>query len=368
MKIALVHDHLNQLGGAETVLKAFTEIFPDAPVYTLIYDEARTNRLFRGTTIRESFIAHLPLARKKFRWFLPLMISATESYDLSGFDVVLSDSSGLAKGVITSPNTLHIDYCHSPTRYLWSDHNLVIDRFETRWLIRRLSQAFKSYLRVWDRLAADRVDNFIANSRFVADRITKYYRRESEVIFPPVDLSPYHVSEKDDGYFLIISRLRPYKRVDIAVQAFNKLGLPLKIIGTGEEEQSLRLKAKKHVEFLGWVSDEEKRHYLEHCRALIHPQEEDFGITPLEAMACGKPVIAFKAGGACETVIDQKTGMLFDEQSWEALADTVIRFRTLRFDPSLIRAHAETFSLETFKQKIRAYVENAWQKWSSRAY
>jgi len=368
MKVALVHDHLNQLGGAESVLKALTEVFPEAPVYTLIYDAKKTNHLFDTTKIYESFLANLPFARKKFRWFLPLMISATESYDLSKYDIVISDSSGLAKGVITLPHTLHIDYCHTPTRYLWSDHNTVIDRLERTFLVRRMSQAFKSYLRTWDRLAADRVDFFIANSKFVSQRIQKFYRRDSEVIYPPVDISKYSVSHTDGGYFLIMSRLRPYKQVDLAVRAFNKLNLPLKIIGTGEEEAYLRKIAKKNIEFLGWVDDETKRTYLRNCRALIHPQEEDFGITPVEAMACGKPVIAYQAGGAMETVLQGKTGVLFDEQSWEALADSIIRFRQARFDATTIRAHAEQFGIDVFKKSMRDFVDRTWQKWIHHTY
>ncbi len=368
MKVALVHDHLNQLGGAETVLKSFTRIFPDAPIFTLIYDEEKTNHLFRDTRITESFLANLPLARRKFRWFLPLMIAATESYDLSAYDVVLSDSSGLAKGVITHPGTLHIDYCHTPTRYLWSDHNLIIDKLESRWLIRRLSQAFKGYLRVWDRIAADRVDIFLANSQHVADRIKKYYRRDSTVIPPPIDIAPYSVSSRHDGFYLIISRLRPYKRVEMAVQAFNKLNLPLVVIGSGEEEKALRRISKPNITFLGWVDDATKIDYLKRCTALIHPQVEDFGITPVEAMACGKPVIAYQAGGAAETVVHGTTGVLFEEQSWEALADAVIRLRTRTFDPLVIRKHAESFSEEVFHQRIKDFVVEAWQKSQSKTY
>ncbi|MFC1687807.1 glycosyltransferase [Patescibacteria group bacterium] len=366
MRVALIHDHLNQLGGGELVLKAFTEIFPDAPIYTLIYDEKATNGIFKKTIVRESFIARLPFARQKFRWYLPFMVSATEGYDLSSYDVVLSDSSGLAKGVITNPRTLHIDYCHTPTRYLWSDHNIVIDRLERIGIIRRLSQGYKSYLRLWDRLATDRVDHFIANSHFVAERIKKYYRRESHVIYPPVDISQYSMTPDHDNYFLIISRLRPYKRVDIAVKAFNKLNLPLKIIGTGEEENELKKMAKSNIEFLGYVDDDTKRRYLMNCKALLHPQEEDFGITPIEAMACGKPVIAYKAGGAIETVLDGETGILFEEQSWEALADVIIRLRDKTFDPQVIRDHAEKFNMKRFKEEINTFVNASWQKFTSK--
>lgn len=365
MKVALVHDHLNQLGGAERVLKVFCEMFPESKVHTLIYDAENTNHLFDDYQIIQSFISKFPFAKKKFRWYLPMMVPATESYNLSGYDVVLSDSSGLAKGVITPPKTLHVCYCHTPTRYLWSDHNLIIDKFEKIKLVGRLSQLYRSYLRVWDRQAADRVDKFIANSKFVARRIKKYYQRDSVVINPPVNVDRFKVSNEIGDYYLIISRLRPYKKVDLAIQAFNKLGLPLYIIGRGEEEERLKKMAGPHIKFLGTVSDKEARNYLSHCRAFIHPQEEDFGITPVESMASGRPVIAFGSGGALETVINGKTGVHFDEQSWEALADTVIHFKLDQFNPQEIRHHAEQFDVPHFKKRITDFIDQAWQEFNS---
>lgn len=362
MKVALVHDHLNQLGGAERVLKAFCEIYPESPVYTLIYDEKNTQGLFSDHKIIESFIARFPWAKKKFRWYLPLMVAATESYDLSSYDVVLSDSSGLAKGVVTGPKTLHICYCHTPTRYLWSDHNVIIDRLERNWLVGRLSQLYRSYLRIWDRQAADRVDHFIANSKFVALRIKKYYHSDSTIIHPPIEISNFHLSKDIGDYYLIISRLRPYKRVDLAVRAFNRLGLPLKIIGVGEEEEKLKQVAKSNIEFLGHLNDAQAREYLSHCKALIHPQEEDFGITPIEAMASGRPVIAFAGGGALESVVSGKTGVFFSEQSWEALADTVIRFKHEHFNPEEVRNHALQFDTARFKERIQEFINNSWQE------
>jgi len=362
MKTALIHDHLNQLGGAERVLKAFAEKYPEAPIYTLIYDEKKTKELFKDCEIIESFISRFPFARKKFRWYLPMMVPATESYNLSGYDVVLSDSSGLAKGVITPPRTLHVCYCHTPTRYLWSDHNIIIDKLERSWLVGRLSQLYRSYLRIWDRQAADRVDKFIANSRYVAQRIQKYYHRDSIVINPPVDISRFQVSNEKGDYYLIVSRLRPYKKVDLAIQAFNKLGLPLYIIGYGEEEARLREMAGPHIKFLGNVSDREVIKYISHCKAFIHPQEEDFGITAVEAMASGKPVIAYGVGGVLETVVPGKTGVLFDEQSWEALADTIIHFKETDFNPQEIRQHAQQFDIGEFKRRISEYIDKTWQE------
>ncbi len=366
MKVALVHDHLNQLGGAERVLKAFSELYPTAPIHTLIYDAAGTHHLFKNSEIKESFISKFPFAKKRFRWYLPLMVPATESYPLSDYDVVLSDSSGLAKGVITPPKTLHVCYCHTPTRYLWSDHNQIIDRLERNRMVGRLSQMYRSYLRVWDRQAADRVDKFIANSQFVARRIKKYYSRDSVVINPPVDVSRFRIADTVSDYFLLISRLRPYKRVDIAVKAFNKLNLPLYIIGEGGEEKQLREMANDNIKFLGPVSDKEVVEYISHCRAFIHPQEEDFGITPIETMAAGRPVIAYGAGGALETVIPGLSGMLFDEQSWEALADTVIHFKEEDFDPIKIRQHAEQYDTANFKQRIQDFLTRSWQDFKYR--
>ncbi|MFA5052211.1 MAG: glycosyltransferase [Patescibacteria group bacterium] len=368
MKIALVHDHLNQLGGAERVLRAFCDMFPRAPLFTLIYDAPATQHVFDGVTINESFITRFPFARRKFRWYLPMMVPATESYDLSGYDVVLSDSSALAKGVLTPPKTLHICYCHTPTRYLWSDHNQVIDKLERNWMVGRLSQLYRSYLRQWDRLAADRVDRFIANSKFVAHRIKKYYKHDSVVINPPIDTSRFSITKDIGDYFLIVSRLRPYKKVDVAIQAFNKLNLPLYIIGEGEEEERLRALAGPNIRFLGYVPDDKVRHYLSHCRAFIHPQEEDFGITPVEAMASGRPVIAYGAGGALETVIHGKTGVLFDEQSWEALADTVIHFKQSDFDPLSIQQQARKFDTSEFKAKMNEFIGQAWQDFNNTSY
>ena len=366
MKVGLVHDHLNQLGGAVRVLKVFCEMYPESPVHTLIYDEKNTHQLFSDYKIIESFIAKFPLARKKFRWYLPMMVPATESYDLSGYDVILSDSSGLAKGVITPPKTLHVCYCHTPTRYLWSDHNEIIDKLERNWLVGRLSLMYRSYLRVWDRLAADRVDRFIANSQFVARRIKKYYHRDSVVINPPVKTDNFKISDDIGDYYLIISRLRPYKKVDVAIEAFNKLGLPLYVIGEGEEKEKLRAMAGPGIKFLGYVSEEKKRKYLSRCKAFIHPQEEDFGITPVESMASGRPVIAYGAGGALETVVPNKTGILFDEQSWEALADAVIHFKSDEFNPEEIKAYTRKFDVEEFKKRINSFVEHAWQDFKYR--
>lgn len=358
MKVALIHDHLNQVGGAERVLAALSELFPQAPIYTLLYDERKTHGFFRGKDIRESFIARLPLARTRlFRAYLPLMPAATEQYDLREYDLVISDSSGFAKGVITHPQTLHICYCHTPTRYLWGDHALAIDPLERRGFFGRISQLARSALRVWDRVASDRVDAYIANSETVRQRILKYYRRESAVIYPPVDVESIKPSSGVGDYFVFVGRARPYKRLDLAISAFNRLAIPLKVIGEGEEVRRLKPMTKANIEFLGPLRDQERNRVIASAQALIHPQEEDFGLTAVEAMAAGRPVIAYGRGGAHETVIPGETGLFFSEQSWESLLAAVVKFRRMRFDVQRIRQHALTFDRQVFKKKIMRFIE-----------
>jgi glycosyltransferase involved in cell wall biosynthesis len=360
MKVALLHDYLNQAGGAERVLMALAELFPKAPIYTLIYDKKRLAG-FENKQIKTSFLQKLPFVKTKIRWYLPLMPMAVEQLNLDDYDLVISSTSALIKGVITPPKTLHICYCHTPTRYLWSDtHQYPKDIKEGR-LVKNFLPIVLTWLRQWDHLAAQRVNYFVANSRFIAERIKNYYNRESEVIYPPVDTHNFYISNNLGNYYLIISRLRPYKRVDMAISAFNKLNLPLKIIGTGEEEIKLKKMAKPNIEFLGALSEEDKRKYLANCLALIHPQEEDFGLTAIEAMASGRPVIAYAGGGALETIIDGKTGKLFDEQSWEALIDAVIKFKPNHYNPAEIKAHAENFNTNNFYQKMKDFIARTCQ-------
>ena len=363
MKIALVHDHLNQYGGAERVLLALSEIFPEAPIYTLIYDEKKLGNLFAGKDIRTSFIQRAPfgIGKRFFKFFLPLMPQAIETFDLDEFDLVISSSSAFCKGVITKTNTKHICYCHTPTRYLWDDtHSYVADL--------RLPKIFKifirsslSKIREWDYLASQRVDCFIANSRFVQNRISKFYRKESEIIYPPVDSydkEPVTVEDLGD-YFLIVSRLRPYKKVGLAIQTFNELNkefgdkYKLKIIGTGEYEYELKkMTIGDNIEFLGFKNDDDRNHYVSKCLAFINPQEEDFGITPVEAMMAGRPVIAFKKGGAIETVVENETGIFFEKQTVNELKNAILKFDKTKFDSKKIQEHAQKFSKEEFKRKI----------------
>jgi len=362
MRVALVHDHLVQEGGAERVLKALHDIFPEAPIYTLLYNEKSMSNDFRKKDIRPSFLQNFPRSLKNYQIYLPLMPAATESHDLRGYDLVISSASAMAKGVITSPRTLHICYCHTPTRYLWTDTHDYLRELKTNWIFKKILPFYLTWLRKWDRLAADRVDYFIANSKNVAGRIKKYYRRGSEVIYPPVEISKFYISDRLNHYYLAGGRLVAYKRFDIIVQAFNKLGIPLKIFGTGPEEAKLKKMAKPHIEFLGRVSDQRRAELYANCLAYIHPQEEDFGITVVEAMASGRPVIAYPVGGAQETVVPGVTGEFFEEQTWESLGDAVIRFKPENYDPKKVRDHATKFSPEAFKNRIIDYIEKTYQE------
>lgn len=359
MKVALVHDFLNQIGGAEKVLEVFHEIFPKAPVYTLTYDKDDTHRVFEGYNIRTSFIQKMPFGIKRYKWYLALMPMAIESFDFSNFDVVISDCSAYAKGIVTKPETLHICYCHSPTRYLWSDTHDYTEELKQPTIVKQALPFFLNRIRVWDRLAAERVDKFIANSKNVQKRINKYYKRSSELIYPPVDTKRFKISSRPGDYFLLVSRLRPYKRVDLVIEAFNALELPLKIIGTGEVEKKLKKMAKPNIEFLGNLSDKEKAEYFSRTRAFVHPQEEDFGITLLEAAAAGRPVLAFRKGGALETVKEGITGEFFDEQSPWSLVDLVRNFNEKKYDSELIKQHAAQYDTAVFKKKIENFFAGA---------
>lgn len=368
LRVALVHDHLAQDGGAERVLRAFMELYPEAPVFTLVYNKSEANPWFAKKDIRPSFIQHLPGSQHFYQWYLPFMPTAVERYDLTEFDIVLSSSASFAKGVITNPRTLHVCYLHSPTRYLWNDTISYVNNLRYARILKVVAMFVLTRLRQWDRLAADRVDHFIVNSRFVAERLKKYYRRDGQVIYPPVDIDRFAIQPTIGKYYLTGGRLVPYKRFDIVIEAFNRLGLPLKIFGTGPAEKPLRAIAKPNIEFVGRPDDEAMGKLFGEALAFINPQEEDFGITVIEAMAAGRPVIAYAAGGALETVKSGVTGTLFHDQEWEALADTVIRFKPEVFNPTTIRMWAEQFSSSRFQAEIQAAVEVAWKNHQSQVH
>jgi glycosyltransferase involved in cell wall biosynthesis len=362
MRVALVHDYLNQYGGAERVLEAFCEIWPDAPIYTLIYDKKRTGQAFEGRRIKTSFLQKIPFVKSHHRPFLMLMPLAIESFDFSKYDLVISDSASFAKGIITRPNTLHICYCHTPTRYAWDDSHKYIREFGYPSIIRSVIPLFMNYLRVWDQAAAERPDKFIANSQFVASRIKKYYQKNATVIHPPVNAKLFYVSREPDNFFLVVARFLSYKRLDIAIKAFNLLGRPLKIVGDGPDAAKLRHLAGPNIEFLGQVADTKLRELYANCQAFIFPQEEDFGITAVEAMASGRPVIAYQAGGALETIKHGVTGLFFPEQTVQSLVATLKQFVATDFNPETIRQEAMQFDKEIFKQKIRDFTQQSWEE------
>lgn len=359
MKIALVHDYLVQYGGAERVLEAFTEIWPYAPIYTLLHDPEAMHGKFSGKRIYTSFLQKSRFARKHHRLFPPLMPVAIESFDFSKYDVVLSDSSSYAKGIITRPETLHISYVHTPMRYAWDDCQKYTQDFGFPRFIKKLVPFFMNPIRIWDKASADRVDHYIANSKFVQSRIAKYYRKESEVIHPPVDIASFSVapeSERKD-YFLMVGRLIAYKRHDIAIEAFNRLKLPLKIIGRGPEFDRLKKLAGPTIEFLGRVPDEALPKYYAECQAFIFPQEEDFGIVAEEAFASGRPVIAYRGGDIVEHLEEGKMGEFFEEQTTASLESAIRKFQGKTYDSALIRSRAEQFDKALFRAKIQSTVE-----------
>lgn len=357
MRVALVHEHLAQDGGAERVLMVLARMFPEAPIFTLLHNPARANAFFLTRDVRTSFLQRVPGSRWRYQWLLPLMANAIESFDFHGFDLVISSASAFAKGVLTPPEVPHICYCNSPTRYLWTDSHRYVQQLPYPAWVKAGIRRYLTGLRLWDRLAADRVDAFVANSHTVAARIRKFYRRSSTVIEPPVDVRRFTVAYGPGRFFLAGGRLVEYKRVDLVVTAFNRLGLPLHVFGTGPEERRLRAMAKPNVRFLGRVSDEELKVLYRDATAYLHPQEEDFGIAAIEAMASGRPVIAYNRGGAAETVVPGTTGVLFEDQTWEALADAVIRFKPGAFDPDAIRRHAETYGVDRFEARFSAFVD-----------
>jgi glycosyltransferase involved in cell wall biosynthesis len=361
MKIALVHDYLNQFGGAERVVMALHEIFPNAPIYTSIYDPKRLPKNFEDYDVRFSFMQYLPWVSAAYRYYFLIYPWAFQSFDLAEYEVILSSSSAYAKGIRKNPEQLHICYCHTPARFLWRLEDYLKQEPIPSW-IKTVLPYFLGPLKKWDVQNTQGVDFFIANSAVVAQRIKKIYGRESVIINPPVDGEFFKPSSVDRDYFLVVSRLNAYKRIDLVVEVFNQLELPLKIIGTGPAFNNLKKMAREHIEFLGKVSDLELARYLAECRALIFPGEEDFGIVPLEAMACGRPVIAYRKGGVLETMLDEETGVFFYPQTSEALSAAVKRFQFMVFDKHKIREHALKFDKKVFKRKIEEFVNEKYQE------
>jgi glycosyltransferase involved in cell wall biosynthesis len=363
MKIAFVYDRLNKIGGAERVLEVIHQIWPQAPFYTAVYHPA-TAPYAEGWKIKTSFLQHLPLAKRHHELYPHLTPFAFEAFDFSNFDLVISITSAEAKGIITKPQTLHLCYCLTPTRYLWSHTS---DYQSQTWLFRPLRNFLLTQLRVWDQIAATRPDYYLTISQTSQRRIKKYYHRDSKIIYPPVDTNffkPQTARRQNmtTGYFLVVSRLVSYKRIDLAIKACNQLNLPLYVVGVGRELRRLRRQAGPTVKFLGQLTDKELLRYYQNCRALIFPGEEDLGLVMLEAQATGKPVIAYRQGGAAEIVIQKKTGLFFDKLSAHELIASLKTFTQCRFNNSRIRRHALKFSLEKFQHQFKAEVVKLWEK------
>lgn len=356
MKIALVHEFLTQLGGAERVLENFLEEWPDSTLHVLVYEKERTHNVFEKYKKRLSVINALPGLAKYHRWLLPLMPWLIERFRFDEFDAVLSDSSSFAKGA-NSRGKLHVCYCHTPTRFLWTESDKYIDSQQHHSFVKFIAKKMLPGLRRWDLKASKRPDYFIANSENVRQRIQKYYNRDSVVIPPPVDTKAFYPDGEKQDFFLAASRLEPYKKIELAVEVFNELGLPLKVAGTGTYSEKLRAMAKPNIEFLGRVSDEELRKLYSQAQAFVFPADEDAGIMVLEAQACGTPVIAYGAGGSLETIRPGVTGEFFKEQTKESLKAAVQDFDAARYNPAQIREHAMQYDKKVFKQKIRAFME-----------
>lgn len=361
-RVALVHDWLTGMRGGERCLEVFGELFPAADLYTLLHVPGSVSPAIENRRIVTSFIQRLPQAERRYRRYLPLFPAAVRAFDLRGYDLVLSSSHAVAKSVRVPAGALHVCYCFTPMRYVW---DLYGDYFGPRsgLATRLLMPPVAAWLRRWDRRTAAGVHQFVAISRFVADRIRRAYGRDADVIYPPVDVSRFRVDEAPGEFYLVVSALTPYKRVDLAVEACNRLGRRLVVVGTGPEDRRLRALAGPTVELLGWRDDAQTAELYARCRALLFPPLEDFGITPLEAMAAGRPVIAFGEGGARETVVPPgegapPTGLFFARQTVEDLVDAIRRFEASahQFEPKALRRRAEAFDRPLFRERVHTYL------------
>jgi glycosyltransferase involved in cell wall biosynthesis len=358
-RVALVHYWLLRMRGGERVLEQVLRLFPDADIFTHVYDPAGVSDLIRARPVRTTFINRLPASRKLYQKYLPLMPLALEELDLSGYDLVISFEAGPAKGVITGPGTLHICYCHSPMRYLWDLYPAY--KQSAGWLSRLAMPIFFPRLRTWDVASSARVDSFIANSNFVRRRIMKVYRRDATVVFPPAPVERFQRSSDVGPGYLWVGELAPYKRADIAVEAFTRLGLPLTVVGDGAMARAVRRTAGDNIRFIQRLDFAGLREAYARCRGLVFTAEEDFGIVPVEVMASGRPVLAYGAGGALETVLPEVTGMFFNPQTVEGLINGIRRFEDWlpKFDPNDAVTHAAGFSEARFRSHLLDTLEQA---------
>lgn len=361
MKIALVHDWLNQIGGAEDVLDALARHYPASPIYTSIYAPQTMPERYRRWDIQTLWTDKLPAIQRRHQIYLPLYPLAWHNLQLSEYDVILSNKSGFCHGFHFDTRALHICYCLTPTRYVWQLDDYLAGEDLTP-LATGLLKPLVALLRRWDYAAAQRVSHFVAISSAIKERIRRYYNRDAEVIFPPVDTRRFQPVPLDtvEDYYLIVSRLVPYKRIDLAVQAAADLGFPLKIAGSGRDLERLRGLAGESVEFLGYVADDALPQLMAKCKALLFPGLEDFGIAPVQAQAAGRPIIAYKGGGALDTVVPAGTGEFFEKATVDSLKSVWRRFDAGAYDPETIRRHAQRFDTAVFRQRISAFVEQAW--------
>lgn len=357
MHVALVHDWLNQIGGAEDVLESLVEMYPGAPIYTSMYAPELMPPAYRAWDIRVTWMNRLPGIHRHHQPYLPLYPFAFQGLDLRGYDLILSNKSGFCHGVRVPSGAIHLCYCLAPTRYVWNLHDYA-EREQWPGLANALLPPVIALLRQWDYAAAQRVHHFMAISTEIQARIRHFYGRESVVIPPPVDTSGFQPAPKHEDYFLILSRLIPYKRIDLAIAAFNELGLPLVIAGEGRDRAKLQATARSNITFLGRVDDARRAELMARCRAFIFPGLEDFGIAPVQAQAAGRPVIAFAGGGALDTVMEGVTGVLFREPTASSLADAVRHFEDGPFNPTTIRTFASKFDTQVFKQRLEAFIQD----------
>jgi glycosyltransferase involved in cell wall biosynthesis len=353
MRVAFVHDWLNGMRGGEKVLEAMLDLFPEAEIFTLFHVPEGVSKKINARRIHTSFLQRMPLARSHYRYYLPLYPRAIESFSLEGFDLVISISHCAAKGIRVPHGATHICYCLSPMRYIWDQYEAYFGGRRALSLGALVMPLFRKRLRHWDVETARRVDFFLAISRNIAEKVHGYYGRSAEVIHPPVDTDFFVPSDNDGDYFLVVSAMVPYKRIELAVDAFNECGLPLVVVGEGPERRRLQARAKRNVRFVGRVSNEELARLYAECRALIFPGEEDFGLVALEAQSCGRPVIAFRAGGVLESVVEGETGIFFDTQDVESLKRAIERFQAKRFQKESIRSHALQFGKALFMERMR---------------
>lgn len=378
-RIAIVHEWLTSHAGSEKVVEQILRIYPKADLYSLVdFLPERLRFFIQNKSVNTSFIQNLPFARRHFRSYLPLMPLAVEQFDFSAYDLIISSHHAVAKGILTRPDQLHISYVHTPLRYGWELQHQYLQQAGLNSGIKGktvgpVTRLILHYMRLWDALSAHRVDRYVANSRYVARRIEKTYRRSAQVIYPPVDTQRFLPATGEqpkprEDFYLTVSRFVPYKRVDLTVAAFTQLGLPLVVIGDGASAQALKKVAGPTIQFMGKQPDSVVEDYMQRCRGFIFPPEEDFGITPVEAQAAGAPVVAYAKGGQAETVIDGETGCLFDYQTVESLVHSVKRLQASvdQFEADRLRKNAERFSLSRFQTQFGDFVDNAWAKFRER--